>query len=86
LPGGRSWDELRGARYEIEVWAWWNNVAGVWEVDFERRDGGSSVKEFRAAIAEHRSLREHRQAAVVAIRARHGYVRLCWWRACSPGT
>ena len=25
-----------GDRYGAEVWAWWNNNAGIWEADFER--------------------------------------------------
>jgi hypothetical protein len=58
-----------GDRYGAEVWAWWNNNAGIWEVDFERRDGGPTAREFKAAIAEHRNLREHRQAIAVATRA-----------------
>jgi hypothetical protein len=55
-----------GDRYATEVWAWWNNNAGIWEVDFERRDGGPDVAEFTAAIAGHQHLRVHREAIAVA--------------------
>jgi hypothetical protein len=58
-----------GARYGAEVWAWWNNNAGVWEVEFERLDGGPTVKEFKAAIARHRYLRDHCDAIAVATEA-----------------
>jgi len=58
-----------GDRYRAEVWAWWNNNAGIWEVDFERLDGGPTAEEFMAAIAQHSSLRDHRQAMAVATEA-----------------
>lgn len=58
-----------GDRYQAEVWAWWNNSTGTWEVDFERRGGGPTVKEFKAAIAEHPSLRQHRAVIAVATQA-----------------
>jgi Exonuclease len=58
-----------GDRYRIEVWAWWNNNAGIWEADFERASGGPTVQEFRAAIASHPRLREHREAIAVATEA-----------------
>jgi hypothetical protein len=58
-----------GDRYQAEVWAWWNNNAGIWEVDFERLDGGPAVTEFEAAIAQHPHLRDHRQAIAVATEA-----------------
>jgi hypothetical protein len=66
-----------GDRYGTEVWVWWNNNAGIWEVDFERLDGGPAVKELTAAIAGHRYLREHRGAIAVATEA--GAIR--WARA-----
>jgi hypothetical protein len=40
-------------RFHVEVWAWWNNATGEWEVDFERTGDGPSVAGFRSAIAEH---------------------------------
>ena len=58
-----------GDRYRAEVWAWWNNNAGIWEVDFERLDGGPTITEFTAAIAQHPSLRDHHQAIAVATEA-----------------
>ena len=58
-----------GDRYGAEVWAWWNNNAGIWEADFERLDGGPTVSEFKAAIAGHPRLREHREAIAVATEA-----------------
>lgn len=58
-----------GARFKAEVWAWWNNNAGTWEVDFERLDEGPTVEQFRAAIADHPTLRDHRQAIAVATEA-----------------
>jgi hypothetical protein len=58
-----------GDRYRAEVWAWWNNNAGIWEVDFERLDGGPTADEFKAAIAQHSSLRDHHQAIAVATEA-----------------
>ena len=58
-----------GDRYGAEVWAWWNNNAGIWEADFGRLDGGPTVSEFKAAIAGHPRLREHREAIAVATEA-----------------
>jgi Exonuclease len=58
-----------GDRYRAEVWAWWNNNAGIWEVDFERLHSGPTVTDFRAAIAQHPHLRDHRQAIAVATEA-----------------
>ena len=58
-----------GDRYRAEVWAWWNNNAGIWEVNFQRLDGGPTVEEFKAAIAQHSSLRDHHQAIAVATEA-----------------
>ena len=58
-----------GDRYRAEVWAWWNNNAGIWEVNFERLDGGPTAEEFTAAIARHLSLRDHHQAIAVATEA-----------------
>ncbi len=58
-----------GDRYRCEVWAWWNNNAGSWEVDFERVDGGPTVKEFKAAILAHPYLRQHRESIAVATEA-----------------
>ena len=72
-----------GDRYRAEVWAWWNNNAGIWEVDFERLDGGPTVEEFTAAIAQHPSLRDHHQAIAVATEAG---AALRWARAMrTPG-
>jgi hypothetical protein len=58
-----------GGRYGVEVWAWWNNNAGIWEADFERRDGGPTVTAFRKAIAEHPHLCEHQESIAVATEA-----------------
>jgi len=35
------------------VWAWWNNAAGHWEIDFERVDSAPTVDEVREQIAAH---------------------------------
>jgi hypothetical protein len=58
-----------GDRFGVEVWAWFNNGTGGWEVDFHRRDGAPAVREFRAAIAAHPYLHEHRAAIAVATEA-----------------
>jgi DNA polymerase III epsilon subunit-like protein len=58
-----------GDRYDTEVWAWWNNNAGIWEVDFERTDTGPTVEDFKVAIDDHPYLRSHREAIAVATEA-----------------
>jgi hypothetical protein len=58
-----------GDRYGLEVWTWWSNNASVWEVDFQRRDGGPTAREFKATIAEHRYVYEHRGSVAVAAEA-----------------
>ncbi len=58
-----------GDRFGVEVWAWFNNGTGGWEVDFDRHDGAPNPTEFRAAITAHPYLREHREAIAVSTEA-----------------
>lgn len=58
-----------GHRLQVEMWAWWNNATGGWEVDYARRVDGPTVAELRAAIAAHPTLGEHRETITVATRA-----------------
>ncbi len=48
-----------GDRFGVEVWAWFNNGTGGWEVDFDRHDQAPTVKVFREAIAAHPYLRAY---------------------------
>ncbi len=58
-----------GDRFGVEVWAWFNNGSGGWEVDFDRHDNAPTVRDFRAAIAAHPYLREHVDDIAVATEA-----------------
>jgi Exonuclease len=62
----RRWVAEYGDRHSVEVWAWFHPGTGDWEVDFERVDGGPTVKDVKAAIAGHRYLREYPIAVATA--------------------
>ena len=55
----RRWVAEYGNAHGIEVWAWWNNGTGQWEIDFERVDAGPGVADVRAAITGHPVLGRH---------------------------
>jgi DNA polymerase III epsilon subunit-like protein len=65
----RRWVAELGDRYGIEVWAWWHAGAGHWEIDFERVDGGPTVKQVREALAAHPYLSEHQDQIAVSTEA-----------------
>lgn len=62
----RRWVAELGDRHHTEVWAWWNNAAGQWEIDYERVDGAPTVKQVRAELAAHTYLARYRNDIAVA--------------------
>lgn len=54
-----------GADNHIEMWGWWVAGPDVWEIDWERIDGGPTKADVAAAIRANPALRKH-----------HGVIRL----------
>lgn len=49
-----------GADHHIEMWGWWVPGPDVWEIDWERIDGGPTTADVAAAIEANPVLRQYR--------------------------
>jgi DNA polymerase III epsilon subunit-like protein len=49
-----------GAQHGIEMWGWWLNGPDVWEIDWERIDGGPTKTDVETAIAAHPGISRYR--------------------------
>jgi DNA polymerase III epsilon subunit-like protein len=50
-----------GAEHKIEMWGWFVNGPDVWEIDWERVEGGPTKTDVAAAIAGNPVLRQYRR-------------------------
>ncbi|GGM79318.1 hypothetical protein GCM10012275_57360 [Longimycelium tulufanense] len=50
-----------GAQHGIEMWGWWVPGPDVWEIDWERIEGGPTKGDVVAAIAANPAVRRHRR-------------------------
>lgn len=50
-----------GAQHKIEMWGWFVNGPDVWEIDWERLDGGPTKADVAAAIDDNPVLRQYRR-------------------------
>lgn len=58
----RSFLQRFGAEHGIEMWGWWVPGPDVWEIDWERIDGGPTKADVEAAITASPALRTHKPA------------------------
>lgn len=56
----RSFLQWFGADHGIEMWGWWVPGPDVWEIDWERIDGGPTKDDVAAAIDANLALRRYR--------------------------
>ncbi|MFF2088640.1 exonuclease domain-containing protein [Nocardia sp. NPDC058176] len=56
----RSFLRWFGAEHGIEMWGWWMPGPDVWEIDWERIEGGPTKADVAAAIAANPALAQHR--------------------------
>ncbi|WP_218003079.1 hypothetical protein, partial [Nocardia asiatica] len=57
----RSFLRRFGDEHGIEMWGWWAPAAEVWEIDWERVDGGPEHSDVEAAIAADATVRAYRE-------------------------
>lgn len=57
----RSFLSWFGAEHGIEMWGWWVPGPDVWEIDWERIEGGPTKADVAAAIAANPALSVHRR-------------------------
>ncbi|SUD49511.1 Exodeoxyribonuclease 10 [Nocardia otitidiscaviarum] len=57
----RSFLQWFGADHGIEMWGWWVPGPDLWEIDWERIDGGPTKQDVAAAIEGNPALRRYRR-------------------------
>jgi hypothetical protein len=59
-----------GARYDVEVWAFYNGAAGRWEIDWEQNDAGEpSAAQVAAAVMADPALAQYRDGLRIGTEA-----------------